>query len=441
MPPRRERILSDEASRQQGRKYAVAVLRYTGMLQAVNLGRQHELKQTWRWFGPDDRVDLPSARQAGASGIVTALHHIPAGAVWTPEEIRARQDDIKAKSDGALQWDVVESLPVSEEIKIQGNHCSAHVEAYRASMEALAGAGISTICYNFMPVLDWTRTNLRWALPNGGAAMRFDLVEFAAFDCFILNRAGAAEEYEGATLEAARRLHASMTDADKSKLSRSIVAGLPGATESWSLGELQDAVARYDNLDSDQMRQNHIDFLSEIAPDAERLGLRMCCHPDDPPFPLLGLPRIMSTGDDYGIVLDAVDSPSIGMTLCTGSLGANPHNDCVAIARRFAPKIHFVHLRNVTRDAEQTPCSFFEDEHLAGQVDLVGVIEVILAEEARRREQGRPDAQIPMRPDHGQEILSDLSANLQPGYPAVGRLKGLAEIRGVVAALSREVVQ
>ncbi|MFA3918820.1 mannonate dehydratase [Ruegeria hyattellae] len=399
------------------------------------------MRQTWRWFGLRDRVSLSSAHQAGASGVVTALHHIPPGIAWTAKDIRIRQEEVRTMSQGALEWEVAESLPVSEAIKTKSKEYHAHIEAYKASLMALAEAGISTICYNFMPVLDWTRTDLRWPLPNGGTAMRFDLIEFAAFDCFILNRDGAADSYDDATLEAAKRRFSAMSDAGKTALTEAIVAGLPGATESWTLTELGDAIACYADIDRDQLRRNHIEFLSEVVTTAESLRLRMCCHPDDPPFPLLGLPRVMSSAEDYGFVLDAVDSPSVGMTLCTGSLGASPGNDCVAIARKFAPKIHFLHLRNVTRDSEQKPCSFFEDEHLAGQVDMVGVIDVILAEEARRRRKNRKDAQIPMRPDHGQEILSDLNADLHPGYPAVGRLKGLAEIRGVIAGLSREAVQ
>lgn len=396
------------------------------------------MRQTWRWFGEHDTIGLPDIRQAGASGIVTALHHLPAGEVWTLDEIRQRQSLIAAGSNGALTWDVAESLPVSETIKTKAGDCRAHIQAYLASMEALAEAGIATICYNFMPVLDWTRTHLRWELPNGGTAMRFDLASFAAFDCFILERHGAAEGYEAATLDAARQAFAAMSDADKQALQHAVTSGLPGTFDSWSLEELRDAIASYSQLSADGLRQNHIDFLSEVIPTAERFGLRLCCHPDDPPFSLLGLPRTMSSSDDYGAVLDVVDSPSAGMTFCTGSLGASPYNDCVEIARRFGPKIHFAHLRNVSRDTETRPCSFFEDEHLAGQVDMVGVIDALLAEEVRRHHEGRADAQIPMRPDHGQEILSDLSAAKgQPGYPAVGRLKGLAEIRGVVAGLER----
>ncbi len=393
------------------------------------------MKNTWRWFGPEDRVTLSDVRQAGASGVVTALHHVRAGIPWTIEEVRARQEEIRIGSDGELEWNVVESLPVSEAIKTKGKDYSAHIQAYQRSLECLAEAGISTICYNFMPVLDWTRTHLRWPLPNGATTMRFDLSMFAALDCFILARQGAEGDYSDAVLAKATSLYREMSEVEKAELLSAAAAGLPGAADNWTLDGLRDALAAYANINRDGLRQNHIDFLSEIVGTAEKLGLRMCCHPDDPPFPLLGLPRVMSSLEDYACVLDAVDSRSVGMTLCTGSLGASPQNDCVEIARRFASKIHFVHLRNVTRESESEPCSFFEDGHLGGQVDMVGVIKVILDEEARRHRESRADAEIPMRPDHGQEIISDLTAGYQPGYPAVGRLKGLAEIRGIVAGL------
>jgi len=397
------------------------------------------VRQTWRWFGVNDTIRLPDIRQAGAAGVVTALHHLPAGHDWTLDQIQLRQSEIAAGSNGTLSWDVVESLPVSDVIKTKGNEYRAHIAAYLKSLEALGEAEINTICYNFMPVLDWTRTHLRWSLPNGGRAMRFDLTSFVAFDCFLLERVGAADDFDAAMFEAAKRLFATMSDPEKKALQHAVTSGLPGAAESWSLDELREALTNYRAISADQLRQNHIDFLSEIVPTAEKLGLRLCCHPDDPPFSLLGLPRTMSSADDYAHILDTVDSPSAGMTFCSGSLGAGVQNDCVEIARRFGPKIHFIHLRNISRDHETNPCSFFEDEHLGGQVDLVGVIEALLAEEDRRRREGREDAEIPMRPDHGQEILCDLSAGAQPGYPAIGRLKGLAEIRGVIAGLERRV--
>lgn len=395
------------------------------------------MRRTWRWFGPHDKVSLADAMQAGAEGIVSALHHVPPGLPWTVEDIRERQSQIELGSNGAMAWDVVESLPVSEAIKTRSPDWGAHIAAYRASIEALAASGIETICYNFMPVLDWTRTELRAPLPSGGTAMRFDLATFAAFDIHILARPGAKEAYAPEIVQAAAAVAAGMDDGTKAALSQAVVSGLPGAAEHWTLEDVRAAVQTYAALSPDVLRQTHVDFLSEVVPLAERLGVRLCCHPDDPPFSLLGLPRTMSTLEDYEAVLGAVDSPAFGATFCTGSLGARADNDCVAMARALAPRIHFVHLRNVTRDSKGTPCSFMESEHLCGDVDMVGVIDVILTEEARRRAEGRADAEIPMRPDHGQDILTDIGAGAQPGYPAVGRLKGMAELRGVMAALSR----
>ena len=395
------------------------------------------MRELWRWFGPHDSVSLDDVRQAGAKGVVTALHHIPAGVAWSEEEIAQRQQEVSRKGDIAtgLAWEVVESLPVSEDIKTQSGEWRAHIGAYVRSIEALARQGITNICYNFMPVLDWTRTDLNAPLPHGGTAMRFDLVDFAVFDLYILRRDGAEMGHSDEVQEAAKRRVSAMDDTQKAGLARNIVAGLPGAVDSWTLEALRDRLVDYSNLDATHLRQNLIDFLSEIAPVAEDLGMRLSCHPDDPPFSLLGLPRVMSVAADYHHVLTQVDSPAIGMTFCTGSLGAHPENDCVAIARDFGPKINFVHLRNVRRDSDTVPCSFFEDEHLAGQTDMVGVIAALLDEEARRRATGRSDSEIPMRPDHGQSILTDLQSATQPGYPAVGRLKGLAELRGVAAAL------
>jgi mannonate dehydratase len=394
------------------------------------------MRQTWRWFGPEDRVTVRDALQAGAQGIVSALHHLPPGAPWPLDDIAKRQAQIATASGGALAWEVVESLPVSEAIKTQASDWSAHIDAYKVSLTALAAAGISTVCYNFMPVLDWTRTSLRAELPSGATTMRFDLAAFAAFDVHILKRPGAAEAYTPEILDKAKAAAAGMDDAARQALEKAVLAGLPGSAESWTLEGVRAAIDTYAALSSEVLRQNHIDFLSEVVPLAEQLGMRLCCHPDDPPFALLGLPRTMSTLADYQAVLAAFDSPSFGATFCTGSFGARPDNDCVAMAKALAPRIHFVHLRNVARETYRVPCSFVESEHLAGDVDMVGVVEVLLDEEARRREQGRADDTIPMRPDHGQDILTDLIAGAQPGYPAVGRLKGLAELRGVMAAMS-----
>lgn len=397
------------------------------------------MRQTWRWFGPQDKVSLADARQAGVEGIVTALHHVPTGETWRPEEIAARQREVAFHPDGSmthLKWEVVESLPVSEAIKTQTGDWRAHFVHYRRSLENLAAAGIPVVCYNFMPVLDWTRTDLAWRVAHGGTAMRFDLVDFAAFDIHILQREGAAEDFpEAVTAEAGRRFRA-MSEERRRQLAANVTAGLPGAQEHWSLDGLSAHLSTYSGTGPEKLRRHLIDFLAEVAPTAEKLGLRLCCHPDDPPFPLLGLPRIMSGLDDYRHVLDAIDLPANGVTFCTGSLGARPDNDLRDMVRKLAPRIHFVHLRNVKRDTDEVPCSFFEAEHLAGDTDMVAVVAALLEEERRRREQGRADAQIPMRPDHGQDILDDLKRGAQPGYPAIGRLKGLAELRGVMAALS-----
>lgn len=391
------------------------------------------MRQTWRWFGPVDRVSVRDAAQAGAEGIVSALHHVPTGAVWSVEEIRKRQEETRA---GGLEWELVESIPVSEAIKTGGAEASAHIAVWKESLENLALCGIRTVCYNFMPVLDWTRTELRWAAPGGGRAMRFDLVDFAAFDLFILKRADAATDYSEAVREAAERRLAELDDAARAAIAANVSAGLPGSTESYTVDDLRDHIAAYADIDADTLRRRLIDFLAEVTPIAERLDMRLCCHPDDPPWPLLGLPRIMSTEADYRAVLDAVDSPANGVTLCTGSLGARADNDLPGMVERLGPRIHFMHLRNVTRETDTVPCSFFEDEHLEGGTDMVAVVATVLREEERRKAEGRSDWEIPMRPDHGQDILDDVVRGAQPGYPAIGRLKGLAEIRGITRTLT-----
>lgn len=396
------------------------------------------MRQTWRWFGPVDKVSIADARQAGAEGIVSALHHIPYGTVWTPEEIEKRKREVATDPDGGpsgLAWEVVESLPVSEEIKTQTGAWREHFANYRTSMENLAAAGIEVICYNFMPVLDWTRTDLAWRVAHGGTTMRFDLADFAAFDIHILGRKGASNDFPAEVVEEAARRYHEMDEAARRKLAANINAGLPGATETYSLDSLRAEIDRYAKIDVERLRRNFIDFLSEVVPTAEKLGMRLCCHPDDPPFPLLGLPRITSTEADYRLLLDAVDSPANGVTLCTGSLGARPDNDLPGMAERLGPRIHFVHLRNVKKEGHRIPCSFYEDEHLAGDTDMVAVIAALLREEARRKSEGRADWLLSFRPDHGQDILDDLKRGAQPGYPAIGRLKGLAELRGVEYAL------
>lgn len=399
------------------------------------------MKQTWRWFGPHDTVSVDEMLQSGVQGVVSALHHLPPGTVWSVAEIRKRQGLIGSRADGTpsgLGWDVVESLVVSETVKTKGPGYADHIAAWKASLENLAACGIQTVCYNFMPVLDWTRTRLRAPMPHGGTAMLFDLIDFAAFDIHLLARPGAAEDHGPEIAAAAAARFAAMDDAARKALTDNIVAGLPGANDSWTLDQIRALLATYAPISADRLAQNLIDFLAEVVPTAERLGLRLCCHPDDPPFPLLGLPRVMSTLADYRRTLAAVDSPANGVTFCTGSLGVAPGFDPVAFVQALGPRIHFVHLRNTTRIAPATDrrTSFYEAAHLEGDTDMVATIRVLLAEEARRRAEGRADWQIPMRPDHGQDILDDLKRRSQPGYPLVGRMRGLAELRGVMAALA-----
>ncbi|WP_338720605.1 mannonate dehydratase [Devosia sp. XK-2] len=396
------------------------------------------MRQTWRWFGPKDLTSIDDITQAGAAGVVSALHHVPNGVVWTQEEIAKRHSEIATRKDGSasgLTWDVVESLPVSEDIKKQKGDWREHIANYKISMKHLAESGIETICYNFMPVLDWTRTDLRWTVPNGGSCMRFDINDFAAFDIHILKRPGAAVDFTNAIADEAARRFVAMSEDDKTQLARNVTMGLPGSTESMTLTDVQAHLDEYGAISREQLREHFVNFLEEVVPVAEDLGLRLCCHPDDPPFALLGLPRIMSTEADYRYILDAVDSPANGMTLCSGSLGARPDNDLPGMMERFGPKVHFLHLRNVKRDGQDIAGSFYEAEHLGGDTDMVALIAAILTEERRRKAEGRRDWEIPMRPDHGQDILDDLGRRSQPGYPTIGRMKGLAELRGVMTAL------
>ncbi|ORE93554.1 mannonate dehydratase [Stappia sp. 22II-S9-Z10] len=400
------------------------------------------MKQTWRWFGPRDRVSIDDVLQAGVEGVVSALHHVPTGTVWTPEEIAQRQREIGTMVDGApsgLSWDVVESLPVSEDIKKQQGDWRAHIEAYRQSMHHLAAAGIETICYNFMPVLDWTRTDLAWRLPSGATCMRFDLTDFAAFDLHILQRPAAVDDYDDDLKAAAAERFAGMSDEAREQLTGNVVFGLPGAAETMSLEDVRGHLAEYATMPEETLRAHLVDFLAEVVPTAEELGLRLCCHPDDPPFPLLGLPRVMSTEAHYKAVMDAVPSPANGITLCSGSLGARPDNDLPGMMERLGDRVHFLHLRNVKRETPAMRGSFYEAEHLGGDTDMVALIEAVLTEEARRKKAGRADWSIPFRPDHGQDILDDLGRRAQPGYPSIGRLKGLAELRGVMRALQPRI--
>ena len=391
------------------------------------------MKQTWRWFGPADAVTLTAARQAGASGIVTALHDIAYGEVWPLEAIRARQAAIAAPGYG-LVWSVVESLPIHERVKLGEGDLEPIFANYRQSMRHLAACGLTTICYNFMPVLDWTRTQLDAPLIGGGKALRFNLHEYVAFDWLMLKRKGAEEGHSDAVLDRAKHWFATSSEADRDRLLANINAGLPGAYDRYDLEGLRRLLARYDGMDAGTLRAHLVRFLEAVVPTAEECGVRLCIHPDDPPRPLFGLPRIVSTEDDLAFLLGAVDSPSNGLTLCSGSLGAHPANDVPAIARRFAPKIRFAHLRNVAKDPDG---SFMEADHLGGDTDMVALIEALLDEEMRRRAAGDPEWEIPMRPDHGHELLDDTARGGHPGYPAVGRLRGLAELRGVMQAIVR----
>ena len=390
------------------------------------------MEQSWRWFGPDDVVTLAQARQAGARGIVNALHQIPYGVVWSVEEIEARKAIVAADASLGLRWNVVESLPLHESIKIGEGDLEPVFENYRQSLRNLAACGLEVICYNFMPVLDWTRTELAHRLPGGGTALRFNIHEYVAFDHFMLQRPGAADGHSADVMDRAKAWFERSSEADRDRLLANIMAGLPGAYDRYDVPGLKRMLERYRGMSHEALRANLKRFLEAIIPTAEEVGIRMCIHPDDPPRPLFGLPRICSDEDDVAFIMGAVDRPANGLTLCSGSLGANPKNDVPAIARRFADRIWFAHLRNVAKDADG---SFMEAEHLGGDTDMVALVEALLAEEQRRKAQGLSHWQIPMRPDHGHELLDDIGKGSFPGYPAVGRLRGLAELRGVMAAV------
>jgi len=392
------------------------------------------MKQSWRWFGPDDAVSLAAARQAGASGIVTALHQIPYGEVWSVEAIERRKSEIAAPGFG-LNWVVVESLPVHERVKLGEGDLEPIFASYRESLRNLAACGLKTVCYNFMPVLDWTRTQLDAPVPGGAKALRFNIHEYVAFDWLILQRPGADQGHAPEILARARSWFESSTEASRALLLANIMAGLPGAYDRYDVPSLRAMLARYDGIDAAALRANLKRFLEAVIPTAAEVGINLCIHPDDPPRPLFGLPRIVSTEDDIAAILAMVDHPANGLTLCSGSLGAHPRNDVPAIARRFADRIWFAHLRNVAKDADG---SFMEAEHLGGDTDMVALVAVLLGEERRRRSAGRSDWEIPMRPDHGHEILDDQGRASHPGYPAIGRLRGLAELRGVMAALEHK---
>ncbi|MGA2792023.1 MAG: mannonate dehydratase [Roseiarcus sp.] len=388
------------------------------------------MRQAWRWYGTGDNVSLDDVRQAGATDIVTALHELPPGVEWTTAAVAARKRLIEeAPGASPLRWSVVESIPVPDDVKRLGGAAPASIDVWIASMEAVAANGVETICYNFMPVLDWTRTDLAWPLPNGARALRFDQARLAAFDVHILRRAGAQVDYSQEALQRARRLFETLTQDEADELTRNIVAGLPGATsDSLDLQGMRDRLAAYAEVGAERLRGNLICFLERVAPVAEALGVRLTLHPDDPPRPLFGLPRIASTMQDYETLFDAAPSPANGICFCTGSLGVSPSNDLPAMARRFASRIHFAHLRSTRREADG---SFYESDHLDGDVDMIAVLRELLAEDRRRPQSEK----IPFRPDHGHQMLDDLKKKTNPGYSAIGRLKGLAELRGAIKAL------
>ena len=387
------------------------------------------LEQTWRWYGPNDPISLQEIRQTGATGIVSALHHIPNGEVWTIVEIKKRIEEIEA---ARLIWSVVESVPVHEDIKKQTGNYKQLVENYKESIMNLGACGIKTICYNFMPVLDWSRTDLEFESGDGSNTLKFEIDIFAAFDVFILKRKNSRQDYSDAILERAEAKFKSMTAEAIEKITRTVIAGLPGAEESYTLESFQKVLDTYNDIDASKLKKHLHEFLSEIIPVAEHAGVLMAIHPDDPPRALLGLPRIVSTIEDVLELTKVVDSPSNGITLCTGSFGAGHFNDLPEMTTKLASRINFVHLRNVSRDAEG---NFFENYLFDGDIDIPAVMRALLIEEKARIEAARADWQIPMRPDHGNKMLDDLTKPTNPGYSLYGRMKGLAELRGLEQGL------
>ena len=387
--------------------------------------------ESFRWYGPNDPVSLQNIRQAGAVNIVSALHHLPNGAVWDIKEIKAHQKLIEA---AGLTWGVVESVPIHEDIKQRTGAFEHYINNYKQTLKNLASCGIHTVCYNFMPVLDWTRTHLYKPLEDGSTALSFEIAALRAFDLFILKRKGAEREYQRAEIESAQNYFNTLDDSAIQTLTKSIIAGLPGAEEGYTLDQFNQRIQAYKHLSKDDLHQHLILFLKELVPTLESVDLRMCIHPDDPPHSLFGIPRVVSTAEDLSILFDAVPSLHNGLTFCTGSFGVRADNDLVAMFAKHASRIHFLHFRSTQRDGKG---NFYEANHLEGDVDMYAMVKAALSEEARRKKQGRADWALPMRPDHGHQMLDDLNKITNPGYSAIGRLRGLAELRGLAFAISR----